>query len=178
MCLGTVEIRVPDTQETSNDWDVLLQRSLPEMLIHSISARQELMEVLESNVDSHAETNSRPNTVSATNPAFEAKHVLGVDTELSDFRLVGGKSNEVFGDISLSTSLPQEPFLGGVGVCGCFGCGEGLGSDEEEGGLWVGVAESLGHVCAIDVRNEVESLLAVAVVLESFCDHDWATANR
>jgi hypothetical protein len=105
VCLSTVEVRVPNAQETCNNWDVLLQRRGSEMHIHSMCSLQERVEVLESNVDGYTETNGRPDTVSASNPALEAEHVLGIDTELGDFLLVGRKCNEVLGNISLSICL-------------------------------------------------------------------------
>lgn len=74
----------------------------------------------------------------------------------------------------LLLSLLQEPLLGRVGVGDGLRSGEGLGGDEEEGGLRVRVSESFGHVRAINVGDEVEGHAAVAIVLERFSDHDWA----
>ena len=65
------------------------------------------MEVLVSNIDGHTETYSRPDGVTASNPALEAKHVLGIDAEFGDFSLVGGQGNKVLGDIS--PCLPSSP---------------------------------------------------------------------
>jgi len=178
MRLSTIEIRIPNTQQTRNNRDILLQRRLTEMLIHSMSTLQELVEVLVSNVDGNAQSDSRPNTVSSTYPALEAKHVLGVDTELGDFSLVGGECNEVLGDVALSVGLLEEPFFGAVGVGDCLSSGEGLGCDEEESGFRVGVAECFGHVGTIDVGNKVEGLFAVAIEFEGFCNHDRAARGR
>jgi hypothetical protein len=172
--LSTVEIRIPDAQQACNNRDVLLKRSSAEMRIHSMGSLKERMEILESDVDGDAQTDSRPDRVTASNPALEAKHILSVDTELSDFGLVGGEGNEVLGDIALSFSLLQEPSFGRISVGCCLGCSEGLGSDQEESCLWVGIAESLSQVRAIDVGHEMESLFAITVVLESFSDHNRA----
>lgn len=56
MSLGTKHIRVIHTQETSDNWDILLQGSGTEVVIHSMSTAQKLMEVLESNVDGNRQT--------------------------------------------------------------------------------------------------------------------------
>ena len=112
MSLGTVEIRIPHAQEACNNRDVLLKRGGTEMHIHSMSALQERMEVLESDMDGNTETDSGPDRVTAANPALEAEHVLSVDAELGDFALVGREGNEVLGDISLSICLLQEPGFG------------------------------------------------------------------
>ena len=135
--LSTKHIRVVNTQKASNDWDILLQRSGSEVHIHSMCTRQELMEVLESNVDSHTQANGRPDRVTTSNPALESEHVLGIDTKFRNFGLVGREGNEVLGNVSLSICLLQEPFLGAVGICGSFCRGEGLGRDQEKRGLGI-----------------------------------------
>jgi hypothetical protein len=56
--LSTVEIRVPNAQQACNDRDVLLKGGSTEMHIHSMCTLQERMEVLVSNIDSHAQTDS------------------------------------------------------------------------------------------------------------------------
>jgi hypothetical protein len=139
-----------------------------------MSTCKELMEILISNVNSNTQANGRPNRVTASNPALESKHVLGVNSKLGHFAFVGGECDEVLGDITLSICLLEEPGLSAVCISGCFGRGESLGGNEEEGSLWVRTTESFCHVCAINVGDKVEGLLAVSVELESFRDHDWA----
>jgi hypothetical protein len=87
--LSSVEVRVPDTQKTSDDWNVLLKWSLSEMLVHGICTSKELVEVVVTNVKRNAKTNSTPDTVSSSNPVLEAEHVLSVNTKLLNFLLVG-----------------------------------------------------------------------------------------
>jgi hypothetical protein len=174
--LGTEEVRVPDTQETTNDGDVLLQRSLLEMLVHSMRTSEELVEVVETNVESDAQADGTPHTVASANPVGESEHVLLVDTELGNLLLVGRQSNEVLSNVLLLSAL-QEPCLRSVGVGDGLGSRESLGSDEEEGGLGVGVLESLCDVSAVNVGDEVDLEGAVGVCLESFRDHDGATRN-
>jgi len=142
-----------------------------------MSTCKELMEILVSDMNSNAQANGRPNRVTASNPALESKHVLGVDSELGHFAFVGGKGNKVLGDIPISICLLEEPGLSTVCISGCLGRCEGLGGNEEEGSLWVGTAESFSHVCTINVGDKVESLLPVSVELESFRDHDWAATE-
>jgi len=144
------------------------------MLIHSMSTRQKFIKVLVSNVDGHTQSNSRPNGISSSNPALKSKHVLGIDTELCDLGFVGGKSDEMLGNVSLSISLLEEPILCRSSICTGLGGGEGLGSDEEEGCLGVRSTKSFCHVGAVNVGDEVKGLLAISVVFESFCDHDRA----
>jgi len=144
------------------------------MVVHGMSTSQELVEVLIANIQAYAQANGTPDTVSATNPVREGEHVLGVNAELADFRTVGGKSNEVLCNSRVVLGLLEEPFLCRVGVCDGLGSGEGLGRDEEEGGLWIGLAECFSDVGSVDVGDEVEGEVSLSVWLESFGDHDGA----
>lgn len=177
MSLSTVEVRVPDAQQTSNDWDVLLERSLTEVLVHCICTGQKLMEVLEANVNSNTEANSTPDTVSTSDPALESEHVLGIDPKLGNLLLVGGESNKVLGNGLLTTTVLQEPSLGRIGVRDGLGGGEGLGCDKEEGSLWVGMLDGLGDVSTINVRDKVQSHLVVTIWLEGLGDHNWTAVG-
>jgi len=175
--LGLEKVRVPHTQKTTKNRDVVLERSLAEVLIHGMSTTQKLVKVVKANVKSNAQTNGTPDRVTTTNPALKAKHVLAVDTKLGNLLLVGGESNKVLGNLALVVGLLKEPSLGRVGVGGGLGGGEGLGSDEEESGLGVGVLEGLGDVCTVNVGDEVKLHVVSTVVLESLGDHDRAAVD-
>jgi len=173
--LGTEEVAVPDAQQATDGGDVLLQRSLTEVLVHGVGTGQELVEVVIANVQGHGETDRTPHGIAATDPRLEAEHVLLVNAELGDLGLVGRKSNEVLGDFGLILGRLEEPALGGVGVGAGLGGGECLGGDQEEGGLRVGVLEGLGDVGTVNVGNEVELHVGVAIGLQGLGDHDRTT---
>ena len=142
------------------------------MLVHGVGTSEELVEVVETNVEGNTQTNGAPDGVASTNPALEAEHVFLVNTELGNLLLVGGEGHKVLGNVSLVVGLLEEPGLGSVGVGGGLGRGEGLGGDQEEGRLRVGVLEGLGDVSAVNVGNEVQSQVFSSVVLESLSNHD------
>lgn len=177
MSLSLEKVRVPHTQQTTENGNVLPEGSLAEVLVHGMSTSEELVEVLKANINGNAEADGTPDRVSATNPALEAKHVLAVDAELGDLGLVGGEGDKVLGNLALVVGLLEEPGLGSVGVGARLGGGKGLGGDEEEGGLGVGVLEGLGHVSAVNVGDEVEGHVVGAVVLEGLGDHDGAAID-
>lgn len=177
MSLGLEEVRVPDAQKTTENGNVVLERSLAEVLVHGMSTAKELVEVVKANVESNAQTNGTPDRVTATDPALEAKHVLAVDTKLGDLLLVGGESNKVLGNLALVVGLLEEPLLGCVGVGGGLGSGEGLGGNEEKSGLGVRVLKSLGDVCTVNVGDEMKLHVVSTVVLESLSDHDRAAVD-
>ena len=167
MCLGTEEVRVPYTEQTTDDGNVLLKRGLLEVLVHGMGTSKELVEVVEANVEGNTQTNGTPDTVTSTNPVREAKHVLLVNTKLGNFCLVGRESDKVLGNVLLLCAV-QEPSFGSVGVGDGLSGGESLGSNEEEGGLGVGVLEGLCDVCAVNVGDEVNLEVALSVGLEGF----------
>src|SRR5271154_7632877 len=45
MCLCTKEVGIPDAEETSNNWDVLVKRGCEEMFVHGVGACEELVEI-------------------------------------------------------------------------------------------------------------------------------------
>ena len=175
--LGAEEVAVPHTQQAAEHGDVLLQRGLAEVLIHGIGTGQELVEVVETNVESNGEANGTPDRVAAADPRFEAKHVLLVDAELGDLGLVGREGHKVLSNVSLVLGGLEEPRLRTVGVGSGLSRGEGLGSNQEEGSLGVGVFEGLGDVSAINVGHIVELEVGVSVGFQGLGDHDRATLN-
>lgn len=174
MSLGLEKVRVPHAEETTEDRNIVSERSLAEVLVHGMSTAEELVEVVETNVQSNAQTDGTPDRVTATNPALKAKHVLAVNAELGDLGLVGGQSNKVLGNLALVVRLLEEPALGRVGVGGGLGGGKGLGGNEEESGLGVRSLEGLGHVGAVNVGDKVQSHVISTVVLKGLGDHDGA----
>jgi len=46
LSLGTVEVVIPDTNGSQNDGKVLLQRRLPEVLVHAVGTLEELLEII------------------------------------------------------------------------------------------------------------------------------------
>lgn len=150
MGLSTKEVRIPDAEETTNDWNVVLEWGRLKVVVDGVSTGEELVEVFIADVKSDRQADGGPDRISTTHPAFETEHVLGVDSEFGNFFGVGGQGNEMFGNVLLLCGL-EEPLLCGIGIGDGLGGGEGLGGNEEESGLRVGVLESLDDMGAIDV---------------------------
>ena len=170
--LGAKEIAVPDAQQTTDDGDVLLQRGLAEVLVHSVGTSQELVEVVVSNIQGDGETNGTPDGITATHPRLETEHVLLVNAKLGDLCLVGRESHKVLGDIGLVLGGLEEPFLRGVGVGGSFSGSEGLGRNQEESSFGVRVLEGFGNVGSVNVGNKVQLHVGMTIGLQSLSDHD------
>src|SRR5213079_2181806 len=47
--LSSEKVRVPDSEQTCNDWDVFMEWSLQEVLVHCLSTGKEFVEVLVAN---------------------------------------------------------------------------------------------------------------------------------
>ena len=98
-----------------------------------------------------------------------------IDAELRDLLRVGGDGDEVLGDGGLvAAEALQRPVARGVRVGHGLERGEGLGGDEEERLVGVEVAHGFGEVGAVDVGDEAEGEVALAVVLQRLVGHDRA----
>jgi hypothetical protein len=100
LSLSTVEVVVPDTDESEDDGQVLFERSFDKVLVHLVSSEEEFVEVVGTDEEHDGETDGGPERVSATDPIPEFEHVVGVDSERSDGLGVGRESDEVLGDVS------------------------------------------------------------------------------
>ena len=98
--MSTVEVVVPESDESENDGQVLLERSFDKVLVHFVSSEEEFVEVLGTDEEHDGETDSGPEGVTSTDPIPELEHVVRVDSERSDGLGVGRESDEVLGDVS------------------------------------------------------------------------------
>lgn len=172
MSLSTEEVGVPHTQETTEYRDVLLERSLPEMLVHGMTTSEELVEIVVSNVKSNRKADGGPHTVATTDPVGETEHVLLVNAEFGHFRLVGGQGNKVLGNGRVILCGLHEPVLRGVRIGDSLCGSKCLGRNEEKSSLRVRVLQGFGHVGTVDVGDEVELHVGLAIWLEGLSDHD------
>src|SRR5436190_14890518 len=58
--LRTEEVAIPNTQEASNDRNILLKWRLSEMSVHCMGAGKELVEVVVAYVNGHRQSNCTP----------------------------------------------------------------------------------------------------------------------
>ena len=87
--LSTVEVVVPDTEKGEDDGQVLVERGLLEVLVHLVSSGEHFSEVLGTDVEHDGETNGGPEGVSSTDPIPELKHVVRINSKLSNSLGVG-----------------------------------------------------------------------------------------
>lgn len=69
------------------------------MLVHLVGTIEQLLEVVKADRQADGETDRGPKRVSATNPVPELEHVGFGNTKLRHTLGVGGKGNEVFGNV-------------------------------------------------------------------------------
>ncbi|EDZ73695.1 hypothetical protein AWRI1631_22720 [Saccharomyces cerevisiae AWRI1631] len=173
MGLSTKEVVVPDRQQTTQQWNVVFQWGLGEVVVDSFSTLQESLKVVIANVQGNRQTNSRPDRVTTTDPTFETKHVFGVNTELGNFGFVSGQSSKMLSNVRwIITCLRQEPVLSSVSVSDSFSGSESLGSNQKQSSFWVNNLQGFSNVSTVNVGNEVD-IQDTSVVLQSLSDHDW-----
>ena len=67
------------------------------MIIHVVSALEQLLEILKTNGQANGQTNGGPQGVTSSHPIPEAKHVFAVNTKGGNLLLVGGQGHKVLG---------------------------------------------------------------------------------
>ncbi len=98
--------------------------------------------------------------------------LAGVDTELRHLVRVGGDGYEVPGHrLLVAAETVQRPGPRAEGVGHGLQRGEGLRGDDEQGLGRIEVADRLHQVAAVDVGNEAETQVAVAVIAEGLVRH-------
>jgi len=172
--LSAVKIVVPDTEDGQDDREVLLQGSLPEVLIHAVSTLEKLLKVIISDNESDRQPDSTPKGVPSTDPIPELEHVLLRYTKGGHRLGVRTEGDEMFGDVSLIFGGLEEPVSSTLSIGDCFLSSEGFAGNDEERSLGVTNPQSLGEVGSVDVRNEVGREVPLGVGLESFGNHDGA----
>ncbi|KAI3477404.1 hypothetical protein L1887_60923 [Cichorium endivia] len=172
--LSAEEVDVPDAEEGEEGGEVLLERGVLEVEVHLVCAEEELLKVVVADDDGDGEADGGPERVSAADPVPELEHVLLRDAKVGGGLDVGAECDKVLGDVRLVLCVLEEPVASGGGVGDGLLSGEGLGGDDEEGGLGVADAEGLGHVGAVDVGDKVGVEVALGVGLERLGDHDGA----
>lgn len=172
LSLGTVEIVVPETDDSQDYGKVLLQRGFLEVLVHAVSTLEELLEVLIADNEGDRQSDGTPEGVTSTDPVPKLEHVLLGDTEGSDSLGVRTEGDEMFGNVGLIFGDLEEPVSGTLGVGDRLLSGEGLASNDEERCLRVAKLQGLGEVSSVYIGDEVGCKVPLGVSLESLSNHD------
>ena len=174
LSLGTVEVVVPNANDSQDDRKVLLQRSLPEVLIHAMSTLEELLKVIVSDNQSDRQSDGTPEGITPADPVPELEHVFLRDTEGGDSLGVGTEGDEVLGNMTLVFGGLEEPVPSTLGVSDSLLSGEGLAGNDEESSLGVANPKSLSEMGSVDVGDEMGREVPLGIGLESLSNHDWA----
>ena len=177
------EVAVPHVQHAEQHDDVLLERGVGEVFVDLVEAVQELLEAGRAEDHGEGGADGGIDGVTAADPVPEAERVVRVDAELGDLLQVGGDGDEVlldgFGvlgvgtvDGALGLELFEQPGAGLTGVGQGFQGGEGLGNDDEQGGLRIEALGLLGQVVRVDVGDVAGGDASVGVRLQRFVHHD------
>ncbi len=133
-----------------------------------VEAGEHGAEVVRADGEHGGEADGRVHGVAAADPVPEAEHVGGVDAELGDFFGVGGDGDEVFGDGGLSS--PSLSSAHSRAVCALVMVSSVVKVFEETMKRVSSASRSrdgFGEVGAVDVGDEAEGHIALAVVLSA-----------
>ena len=177
------EVAVPHVQHAEQHDHVLLERGVGEVFVDLMEAVQELFETFRSEHHGEGGADGCVHGVAAANPVPEAEGVGRVDAELSDLLQVGGDGDEVLldgfgvllvGAVDCAGGLEgvEQPGAGFASVGQGFQGGEGLGNDDEQGGLRVEALGLFGQIVRVDVGDVACGDACVSVRLQRFVHHD------
>ncbi len=136
MGLRAEEVVVPHAEEGQHYRQVRRQRGGKEVIVHRMRAAQQLLEAMKTHRHADGQADTRVQRVASAYPVPEREHVGRVDAKGGHSRGVGGECHKMARDVRWVGGGGEEPGFGGVRICQCFLCREGLGGDDEERGGW------------------------------------------
>ena len=127
--------------------------------------------MIHAQVEGDRQADRRPQRITPTDPIPELEHVARVDPEAGDGRGVGRHGHEMPGDGRFVPGCGQEPRPGRARVGHGFLRREGLGGHQEQHGLGMDGLQGLDQVAAVNVRDEMDAEIGLAVRLQRLADH-------
>ncbi|MNS90564.1 hypothetical protein D3C72_1246190 [compost metagenome] len=146
-------VDIVDLGQGQQDRGVGLQRSVKEVPVQFGGAVEEGLEDVPAQADDAGQADRRPQGVAAADPVAETEHTTAAEGGCALRR--GGDADEVLGH-AVGGQGGGQPGLGDLGVGQGFLGGEGLGDDDDQGGLGVQPGQGLGHVARIDIGDEAD----------------------
>ena len=185
MALGAEEVDVPHVEEAHQRDDVLLERRVLEIGVHVVESREEVLEAVGAERDDEREAHGGVDGGATADPGPEEGPRVRVDAEFGDLLQVGGDGDEVLldglgagplGAVDGARGLQgiEHPCLDLATVGEGLERGEGLGDDDEQGGLRIEALGLLGQVVRVDVGDVAGGDARVGVRLEGLVHHDGA----
>ena len=165
------EVGVPDCQQSHQYRQVLTERCAQEVFVHRVKPFQHGAKLRRPDGEHQRQANRRVHRIAPADPVPEAEHVGWGDAELRDPLGVGRYGHEVPGHSALVAKLRHTPGTRCFGVGQCLQRGKGLRADDEQRFGSIQTACRLDDVGGVDVRDELATQIALAVVLERFVPH-------
>ena len=154
MGVGSEEVAIPGAQQCHQNRNVATKRCSAEVHVHGVESLEEAHEVHGADDSHEGQADGRIHAVASANPVPETKHVGGVDAELRHLVRIGRHSHEVLSHRGAITESINDPPLRSMGIGQGFLRGEGLGSDDEQGGCGIQAVQGSHHVGGIDVGDK------------------------
>src|ERR1700677_2307933 len=110
------EVGVPKPDEGHRHWDILFERSIPEVKVGLMRSLQQGLEVVVTDGEGNRQTDGAPERITAADPVPELEHIRFVDAEFHHVFFIGGKRYKMFGHLAFVFGRSEEPVTGRVGV--------------------------------------------------------------
>ncbi len=151
---GAVQaVDVVDLGQGQQDRSIGLQRGLEEVPVQFGGAVEKFPEDVPAQANDARQADRRPQGVTAADPVAETEHTTAAEGGCPLRR--GSDADEVPVH-ALGGQGGGQPGLGDLGVGQGLLGGEGLGDDDDQGGLGIQPGQGLGHVARIDIGHEAD----------------------
>ena len=153
---------------------VALERRGAEVLVHRVIAGEHRPEGVGPDGDHERQADRGRQRVAPADPVPEPEHVLGRDAERRDLLLRSSTPPRSACDRRLVAQGVDRPVARGVGVRERLERRERLGDDDEERLGGIEAVDRLGELGAVDVGDEADVEVALALVQERLVRHRGA----
>ena len=159
---------VPRAEHSHQHRQILLERSVGEMLVDGARASEELLEFFAADDEFRDQADRRPDRISPAHPIPHGKAVPGRDAEGVHGRGVGRDRDEMMRG-RLIPQRSDDPGARRVRVGLRLLGGEGFRAHDHQGLRRIDAADQILELCAIHVRHEMRRDVAAPFGFERLC---------
>ena len=146
------DLIMPDADQGQQHGHVLVRGGGAEVTVHRLPAAQKRIKGAWANGDHQRQADGPPDGIAPTDPVFEAKDLIRIDTEIAGLVLRCAQGGKLLCRIAVILCHPRAC---GTGVGHRLDRGEGLGSDDHQCGFRIKPAERVRDMRPVDIRHEV-----------------------
>ena len=170
----TVKVVIPNSNQRHQDWQVLLQRRLPEMLVHRMRSLEQLLKVIVSQDNRNRQPNRAPQTIPSPNPIPKLKHILFRNPKRLNCLRIRAQRNKMLGYMRLVLGTLKEPSTRRLRIRNRLLRRKRLARNNEQRRLGITLPQRLSYMRPIDIGHEKRLEIALRIGFERLGYHNRA----